>query len=599
MTPTTRQHSNQGAPATARAARRPLAGGGLAAVLVAAVLLAALAARSGGEDDPVLAKVGRSRIITRSELEGQFKRLQVPPDADPDSVRKALLESLIQKELLVLEAKERGYFDARVDSTAEAYGAALLRDQVRDGEGRVDTTVTDAEIDAWIARGKDEIRMRHIIHWSQGAIDSARRRIDAGEGFAAVAKEVSLDNQTAPDGGLLWWLTDRQLITEFREALYPLAIGKVVGPFQSVYGWHLAVIDSLRPVAATDQALDRTTLKADILATRQGDRRNAVLAGYRQDHGYRPAEKALSDVVFEAEAALSAAQGDSVFSMASLRSKWAPREPDRALATYNEGRVSVADYHDRVLGGSVQNLNRRLNQFGVRADVREIFYERVRLAEARQRGLDQEPDWKRKVALKREELAVDRLYGQMTEDIRFADDELRAYYDEHPEQFHQDEIVRYSFFRVDDPSVAQWLVEELEPIAQVAFDSTITAAERQRASAMFDSLEAEAAKNGHVIESQRDSGRREAAMAPKVAEAARTMKVGEVGHIVEAEGLHTVFILMEHTPEGTVPFEKAKWRVERTLANTESEKRLKAMLDDLEGKYGVERHVERLGSSQG
>ncbi len=577
--------------------KRPLAGGAVAALLLAAGLLAAIAA-SHGEEDPVLAKIGASRTITRSEFEAQFKRLPVAADADPDSIRKALLESLIQKELLVLEAKERGYFDARVDSTAEAYGATLLRDQVREGEGQIDTTVTDVEIEAALARAKDEIRMRHIIHWSRAAVDSARHRLDAGEPFAAVAKDVSLDNQTAPDGGLLWWLTDRQLITEFRQALYPLTIGKVVGPFPSTYGWHLAVVDSLRPLPA-DQSVDRESARTDILATRQGDRRNAVLAGYRTEHGYQPDEAAITATAIEAEAAFRAALEDSVRSMAPIRGMWTPREPERVLATYSEGRVSVADYRDHIAAGNRQSLNRRVNQFGIRADVRDVFYQRMRLVEARERGLDQDPDWKRRVALKREELAVDRLYGELTQDIRFTDAEMRAYYDQHAEEFHQEEIVRYSFFMVNDPSVAQWLVEAMEPIAKVAFDSTITDQERQRASAMFDSLEAEVAKTGHMVQSERDSGRREGPTVAKVAEVARTMKVGEVGHALESDGAHTVFILMEHTPEGTVPFDKAQWRVERTLGNTESEKRLETLLADLERKHGVERHLERLGTGQG
>lgn len=582
--------------------KRPLAGGAIAALLVASGLLAALAATSGGEDvvaAKVGTKAGTSRAITLAELDGQFQRLAAPAEADPDSMKKALLESLIQKELLVLEAKERGFFDARVDSTAAAYGTGLLRDQVREGEGRVDTTVTEKEIETGLARSEEEFRMRHIIHWSQASIDTARRRLDAGEPFATVAREMSLDDQTAPDGGLLWWLSDRQLITEFRRAIYPLTIGRVVGPFQSTYGWHLAVVDSIRPRASVDPIADRETIKADILAARQNDQLNRVLAEYRKAHNFQPDEAAITATLIEAEAAFRAAQEDSVLSMAPIRDKWIPRDPERVLATYNEGRVRVADYRDHIAAGTFQNLSRRVNQFGIRADVREIFYQWVRLDEARKRGLDQNADWKRKVALKREELAVDRLYGQMTQDIQFTDAELRTYYDQHQDEFRQQESVRYSFFTVDDPSVAQWLVGEMEPIAQVAFDSTRTDLERQRASAMYDSLEAEAKKTGHLVRSARDSGRREAWTNAKVAEAARAMQPGDVGHVLEAEGIHTVFILIEHSPETTMPFERARVRVQRTLANTESERRLKALLVDLEAKYGVERHPERIGASQG
>jgi len=576
---------------------RPLAGGAIAVLLVAAVLLAALVARSGGED-VVVAKVGGSRVITLAEIEEQFQRQQVPAEAKPDSIKNLLLEALIQKELLVLEAKERGFFDAQVDSMAAAYGDNLLRDKVRDSEARVDTTVTEEEITEEMVRSEEEIRMRHIIHWSRASIDSARSRIDAGESFATVATAMSLDYQTAPDGGLLSWLSDRQLITEFRRALDPHTIGKVVGPFESPFGWHLAVIDSLRPREGGDP-MSRESVKADLLAARQSDRRNAVFAEYRRAHNLELDDAALAATLAEAEAAFVASQADSVLRTAPIRDRWIPREPERALATYNEGQVRVADYRDYLAAGGMQNLSRRVNQFGIRADVREMFYLWVRLDEARKRGFDRDPEWKRKVALKREELAVDRLYAQMTADIRFAEADLRTYHEQHPDEFKQAEALRYAFFIVDDPSVAQWLVGEMETIARVAFDSTITDVERQRASTMFDSLEVEVEKTGHLLQAMRDSGRRDVDPASKVVQAARSMKPGDVGHVLEAGGMHVIFIMIEHSPEKAMPFDMARMRVDRTLATMESEKRLKAMLTDLEGKYGVERHPERLESSQG
>jgi parvulin-like peptidyl-prolyl isomerase len=574
-----------------------LAGGTGAAILVAAGLLAAFVAAGAGED-VVVAKVG-PRVITRAEFDEQAQRQEVTSAADADSVKRALLDALIQKELLVLEAKERGYFDARVDSAAAAFGADLLGYQLRGEESQFDSTVTEAEIADAFARSRDEIRMRHIIHWSRATVDSARRRIDAGEPFATVASDVSIDTQTAPAGGLLPWLTDRQLIGEFRRALDPVTSGRVVGPFESAHGWHVAVVDSIRRREGADLDQERETIQADILANRQTEKRNAILGGFRTAHHFEFDDPAITATLDEAESAFRGAKEDSVLRNAPFADKWRPLEPGRVLATYDEGRVLVSDYKNHIVAGGPMYVPRRLSPVGIRADVREIFYRVARLAAAKERGLDQDPEWKRKVALKREELAVDRLYSDIMQDARFTDADLQAYYDGHVDQFQQAETLRYSFMEVDDPSVAQWLVEGMEPIAKVAFDTTRTDPERQQASVMFDSLAAEARKTGHLVRAVRDSGKRETWTTAHVGDAAREMKPGDVGHVVESDGLHVVFIFIDRAPQQAIPFAEARERVERTLMNTESEKRLKATLTDLERKYGVERHPERLGLSQG
>lgn len=578
-----------------RATHRAPAGGTLAVVAAMAGLLATLAV-AGGDDDYV-AKVGPT-IITRAEFEAQARR-QEGPAAASDSARQALLDALIQKELLVLEAKDRGYFDAHVDSAATAFGESLLRTRVQEEEVRIDSTVTDQEVQDAFARARDEIRMRHILNPSSAAMDSARRRIDAGEPFATVAAQVSIDAQTAREGGLLPWMTDRQLITEFRRALEPITIGKVAGPFESAYGWHIAAVDSVRPRAGADLEKERESITADILAERQLDHKNAVLATYRQEHHFKLDDPAVAATLVEADAAFRKAKEDTALFRAPTAEKWHPTTPGRVLATYDDHQILVSDYKDYIVSGGFQYLPRRLNPVGIRSDVRELFYDEARLAAAKKQGFDQDPEWKRRVALRREELAVERLYADIMAGAEFPEPELRAYYDKNTELFQRPATVRYSYIQVDDASVAQAMIPEMEKISHVAFDTTLAEDQRRQAAVLFDSLEAEVKRSGHFVNAMRDSGNREAWGTALVADAIVGMKPGDVGHVIEYDGLHVVFIYIDSAPQTTIPYDEARERVERTLRNIESDKRLKATLADLEKKYGVERHPERLGLGQG
>lgn len=88
---------------------------------------------------------------------------------------------------------------------------------------------------------------RHAAHILIEGDDEAARakaeeikaRIDAGEDFAALAKEFSQDPGSAADGGDLGYAGPGVYDPAFEEALYALQQGQVSAPVKSAFGWHL------------------------------------------------------------------------------------------------------------------------------------------------------------------------------------------------------------------------------------------------------------------------------------------------------------------------------------------------------------------------
>jgi hypothetical protein len=98
--------------------------------------------------------------------------------------------------------------------------------------------VRDA-LSAEIGQGAPQGHAAHILVATQQAADEARARIEAGEDFAAVAREVSTDTATAPNGGDLGWFTREEMVPAFADAAFSLPVGEVSQPVASEYGWHL------------------------------------------------------------------------------------------------------------------------------------------------------------------------------------------------------------------------------------------------------------------------------------------------------------------------------------------------------------------------
>ncbi|MFV1997786.1 MAG: peptidylprolyl isomerase [Acidiferrobacterales bacterium] len=96
-----------------------------------------------------------------------------------------------------------------------------------------------------------QTRARHILikpstiqslKQSRATLVKLRRRIVAGENFAAVAKKYSNDTGSASQGGDLGWVSPGQLVGEIERAMNALKPGEISQPVQSRFGVHLVQV---------------------------------------------------------------------------------------------------------------------------------------------------------------------------------------------------------------------------------------------------------------------------------------------------------------------------------------------------------------------
>jgi len=84
---------------------------------------------------------------------------------------------------------------------------------------------------------------RHILVASKEACETLKTQIEAGADFASVAREHSL----CPSRNQCWALGEfgsGQMVKEFDEVVFSGEIGKVLGPVQTQFGYHLLEVTS-------------------------------------------------------------------------------------------------------------------------------------------------------------------------------------------------------------------------------------------------------------------------------------------------------------------------------------------------------------------
>lgn len=107
---------------------------------------------------------------------------------------------------------------------------------------------------------ENQTHARHILLTTNEVLDDSaaeqrlkeiRERILGGEDFAAVAKAVSEDAQSAIEGGNLGWTGPGNFVPIFEAQLKQLEPNEISEPFRTQFGWHIVQVLERRVYDAT------------------------------------------------------------------------------------------------------------------------------------------------------------------------------------------------------------------------------------------------------------------------------------------------------------------------------------------------------------
>lgn len=215
------------------------------ATYLGAMALTLAATTAWSEDvtaNTVIATVGDTEItlgemiITRAQLPQQYAQL---PD---DVLFSGILDQLIQQQVL---ADALGDAPDRVNFAVINERRSLMAGETINNitTAAVTDEAIQAAYDAKFADAEPatEYNASHLLVETEEEAIAAKARVDGGEEFADVARDVST-GPTGPNGGNLGWFGAGQMVPEFEAATMALSIGDVSDPVQTQFGWHVVTL---------------------------------------------------------------------------------------------------------------------------------------------------------------------------------------------------------------------------------------------------------------------------------------------------------------------------------------------------------------------
>jgi peptidyl-prolyl cis-trans isomerase C len=426
---------------------------------LASLLLAALVAGGCGKkaDDPVVVRM-KGKEITLSQIRSEFDRVKGPGayDAAPFGQRLDFARTLADKEVLLSEARRL----VKEPSKLRRVQLARYRERFLIGafwehilKGR---TVPPESIAAFRKPYLEERLVSHILLPEEEKARDVLRRLEAGESFETLARELSWDVESREQGGRLGWINylDFPYARLAKVVFLKMEKGQIYPePVRTVRGYHVVRVDDIRPRELTPEEEARVERMA-----RQSFNRNltsSIRDSLLAAHGVEIRDEALEPLTelfrafWDSLNTLQSETGAVEYRSLDPPSAEAlgPEVASTVLVTMKDGDWTVADFLESLKECDLEfwpSLNQTVEQ--TRFQVRRRMIRWLMYQQAIKWGLEDSDYYRQRMRLREERLLLEDYYQQvLAPQVPVTEEEMRRYYETHPEDFMKDDRIDLGF----------------------------------------------------------------------------------------------------------------------------------------------------------
>lgn len=203
---------------------------------------------------PVVLTLGGNRAFTSDEFFDSFTKNQLSADSSQRTDIRGYLDLYTNLKLKVLAAEQQGRDTTEAFREEMATYRKQLAQSYLTDKALVDQLTSEAyqrmqqEVNAshiLIAVGEDADPADTLAAYQQA--QAARARLQRGEPFEAVARQVSNDPSAQQNGGNIGYFTAFQTVYPLETVAYTQPVGTLSAPIRTRFGYHILRVNDRRP----------------------------------------------------------------------------------------------------------------------------------------------------------------------------------------------------------------------------------------------------------------------------------------------------------------------------------------------------------------
>ncbi len=272
-------------------------------IFVCIFLLSFIFSCSKGKDE-VVVKAGSSKI-TKQQLQEDLKNL--PPQtklflASPEGANR-LKDELIKREVLYEEAKKKGLAKSdEFKKRVEEFKKITLINMLLEQEIKGLQEVTEKEVKEYYEKNKDqfvkptEVRLSQIVVKTEEEAKKVYERVDKGEDFAKIAKELSRDDKTKASGGDMGFFKKGQLNPQIENLVFNLRKGQISMPLTLKGDIYIFKVTDIKGNPVEFEQI-KNQLTEQLKAKKQQEWFNNYIEELKKKHKVEINEKALQEIL--------------------------------------------------------------------------------------------------------------------------------------------------------------------------------------------------------------------------------------------------------------------------------------------------------------
>ena len=222
----------------------------LSTLLLLGIAFSTSSKAASNDDSKVLVEVN-GKFITTATLQRYQRRRGIPKDTNPADQIKAMLEELINRELIFQDALTKGLDkDKKVKADIENQRVNIIAGAMLKKASEA-SKVTEKKIKAAYQQHIKklnglEYHARHILLEKEDEAKAVIKLLNAGGNFESLAGAKST-GPSKSKGGDLGWFSPQQMVKPFSDAVAKLKLKQYSkSPVKTQFGWHVIKLEESR-----------------------------------------------------------------------------------------------------------------------------------------------------------------------------------------------------------------------------------------------------------------------------------------------------------------------------------------------------------------